>query len=378
MDKNEVIEFLQDIVRIKTENDNEAEVAIYIQRLLAKYGINSELVEFSPGRSNLVAEISNGEGKVLGISGHMDVVAAGDPSLWSQDQYGGEIVEGKLFGRGATDMKSGLAALVVAMIDAKQKGNYRGRIRLLATVGEETGEVGARQLTDLGYADDLDAILVAEPFNGRILYAHGGSYNYTIKSYGVSAHSSTPELGQNAIHHLSDAMVTIQEAVDEIIEKYENPKLGPTIHSVTLISGGSQINSLPEYAQYQSNMRTIPEFDNDKITKLFQGIVDDLNKREGFKLELEVIADMPPVSSNPESDLIKTIHENSHESNISLVALPGTTDTAQFRRRNETMDVAIYGPGDFKTLHKIDEYVEVDQYLEFIESYKRIFKAYLK
>ena len=377
MDRDEAVSFLQDIVRIKTENDNETEVAEYIKNLLEKYGIDSKLVEYSPGRSNLVAEISNGEGKVLGISGHMDVVAAGDPNLWSEEQYGAEIVDGKLYGRGATDMKSGLAALVVAMIHAKKSGDYNGTIRLLATVGEETGEVGARQLTDLGYADDLDAIIVAEPFNGRILYAHGGSYNYAIKSYGLSAHSSTPQLGQNAIQHLSQAMVAVQEEMDKIIGKYENEKLGRTIHSITLISGGSQINSIPEYAEYKSNMRTIPEFDNDKVTELLQEIVDKLNKKEGFKLELEVLADMPPVSSNPESDLIKVIHENSHEDDISLIALPGTTDTAQFRRRNENMDVAIYGPGEFSTLHKIDEYVEVEQYLEFIETYKRILSAYL-
>lgn len=173
-----------------------------------------------------MAEISNGQGRVLGISGHMDVVAAGDQKLWSQDQYGADIVDGKLYGRGATDMKSGLAALVIAMIEAKQKGDFSGTIRLLATVGEESGEVGARQLTDLGYADDLDAIIVAEPFNGRILYAHGGSYNYKIKSHGISAHSSTPDLGENAIHHLRDAMVAVQESMDKIIEKYKNPKLG--------------------------------------------------------------------------------------------------------------------------------------------------------
>jgi len=378
MNQAEAVQFLQDITRIKTENDNEAEVARYIQKLLADHGIDSKMIELSPGRSNLVAEISNGEGKVLGISGHMDVVAAGDASLWSQDPYGAAIVDGKMYGRGTSDMKSGLAALIIAMIDAKEKGNYQGTIRLLATVGEESGEAGARQLSDMGYGDDLDAVLVAEPFNGRILYAHGGSYNYTMKSYGVACHSSSPHLGQNAIHHLRDAMVAVQAAVDEIIEKYENPKLKRTLHNVTWISGGAQINSLPAYAQYQANMRTIPEFGNDQVTALLQSVVDELNKREGFKLELEVIADMPPVESNPESDLIKVIHENSHESNLELICLPGTTDTAQLRRRNKTMDIAMYGPGNFNVIHKIDEHIEVDQYLQFIETFKRIIPAYLK
>lgn len=378
MNRADAIKFLEDICRIKTENDNETEVALYIQKLLADNGIESELVEYEPGRSNLVAEIKNGEGKVLGISGHMDVVAAGDINLWSHDPYAAEIVDGKMYGRGTSDMKAGLAALVIAMIDANEKKNFNGTIRLLATVGEEMGEPGARQLTGLGYADDLNGILVAEPLNGGIVYAHSGSYNYKMKSYGIASHSSMPQLGQNAIHHLRDAMVAVQEKVDEVIAKYENPKLNRTIHNITIISGGAQINSLPEYAEYQANARTIPEFDNDKLTALLQGVVDELNKREGYKLELEVLADMPPVHSDPESDLVKVIHEVSHESDIKMLAIAGTTDTAQFQRNNPKMDVAIYGPGNITNVHKPDEYVEVDQYIEFIETFKKIISAYLK
>lgn len=377
MTDQEGIRFLQDIVRIRTENDNETEVAEYIKDLLARHGIDSQLVELEPGRSSLVAEVSNGAGKVLGISGHMDVVSAGDPALWSRDPYGAEIVEGRMYGRGTSDMKSGLAALVLAFIDAKEQGAFRGTLRLMATVGEEVGELGARQLTELGYADDLDAILVAEPFAGKILYAHGGSFNYRMKSYGKSSHSSMPELGQNAIHHLRDAMVAVQSAVDEIIETYENPLLGRTLHNVTIISGGAQINSLPEYAEYKANMRTLPEFNNDEVTTLLQDVVEELNQQEGFHLELEVLDDLPPVESDPDSELIRIIREHSLEEDLQLTAVLGSTDTAQFQRRNQDMDVAIYGPGELSIVHKLDEYVDVAQYLQFIESFKRIIPAYL-
>lgn len=378
MTKQEAIQFLQDILRMKTENENEAEVAEYLKKLLADHGIASELIEYSPGRSNLVAEISNGQGKVLGLAGHADVVAAGEASLWSHDPYGAEIVDGKIYGRGSADMKSGLAALVLAFIDAKEKNEFKGKIRLLVTVGEEIGEPGARQLTDLGYADDLDAVLVGECFKGIILYEHGGSYNYRMKSFGKAAHSSMPHLGQNAIHNLRDAMVAVQAAMDEIIAKYDHPKMGRTLHNVTIISGGAQINSLPEYAEYKANMRTLPEFDNDKVTKVLQSVVDELNQRDGVKLELEVLDDMPPMASDPDSELIRVILEQSHEKDIQRKALMGTTDVAQFWRRNKHMDVAIYGPGILSVIHKPNEYVEVDTYLEFIETYKRVIAAYMK
>lgn len=377
---DKAVELLQDIVRMRTENDNEVEVAVYLQTLLKEHGIESKLIELEPGRSNLIAEIKNGDSdKVLGISGHMDVVKAGNHDLWQHDPYGAEIVDGKLYGRGSTDMKGGLMALVIAMIHANENKNFNGTIRLLATVGEETGEPGARQLSDLGYADDLDGILVAEPFNNRILYMHGGSYNYKIKSHGVSAHSSTPQKGENAIQHLRDFMVGIQAKLDDVIAKYENDKLGRTIHSVTLIEGGVQLNSIPEYAEYQANARTIPEFDNDKLTALIKETVDEFNAMDkGYKFEFELLADMPTVVSDPESELIQSIHKVSHQDNIDLIALPGTTDTAQFQRNNKTMDVAIYGPGDVNIAHQLDEFIEVEDYLEFIPTFVNIFEDYLK
>lgn len=374
------VTMLQDIIRMRTENDNEVEVALYLQNLLKENGIESKLIELEPGRSNLVAEIKNGDSdKVLGISGHMDVVKAGNHDLWSYDPYAAEIIDGKLYGRGTTDMKGGLMALVIAMIHAHENKNFNGTIRLLATVGEETGEPGARQLSELGYADDLNGILVAEPFNNRILYMHGGSYNYKIKSHGVSAHSSTPQKGENAIQHLRDFMVGLQVKLDDVIAKYENDKLGRTIHSVTLIEGGVQLNSIPEYAEYQANARTIPEFDNDKLTALIKETVEEFNAMgKGYKFEFELLADMPTVVSDPESELIQVIHDVSHQDNIDLIALPGTTDTAQFQRNNKTMDVAIYGPGDVNIAHQLDEFIEVDDYLEFIPTFVNIFENYLK
>ena len=380
INNKEAVEMLQDIIRMRTENDRETEVAVYLQKLLKAHGIESQLVEFEPGRSNLVAEIQNGASdKVLGLSGHMDVVKAGNHDLWQHDPYAAEIVDGKLYGRGATDMKGGLMALVIAMIHAKEHQNFNGTIRLLATVGEETGEPGARQLSDLGYADDLNGILVAEPFNNRILYMHGGSYNYKIKSHGISAHSSTPQKGQNAIQHLRDFMVAIQAKLDPIIANYENKHLGRTIHSVTLIEGGVQLNSIPEYAEYQANARTIPEFDNDKLTALIEETVEELNGLDkGYQFEFELLADMPTVVSDPESELIQVIHEVSHQDNIELIALPGTTDTAQFQRNNPNMDVAIYGPGDVNIAHQLNEFIEVDDYLAFIPTFVKIIEGYLK
>lgn len=405
--KEEYIKIFSDVLKIKTENGNEKEVALYLKDLLSKHNIESTLLEFAAGRANLVAEISNGEGKTIGISGHMDVVSAGDESKWTHNPYEADIENGVIWGRGTSDMKSGLVALTLAFIELAESKNFKGKIRLMATVGEEVGELGSKQLTDLGYADDLDAILVGEPCNVGVMYAHKGSLNYKLKATGIAAHSSTPELGKNAIENLLDVILLIRTEIEKQSKEYKNEILGETLHNVTLFNGGTQVNSIPDYAEAEVNMRTIPEFSNDKIIELIEDIVDKCNS-QGKSLELEVTANQLPVQSNPNSELIKTIIEQAGKINTlsveylikqmgevmneDLTKLPffkegkielrpitasGTTDVAQFIRGNKNMEVAVYGPGMPMLNHKIDERLPIEQFIDFIEVYKNILSSYL-
>ena len=200
MTKEEQLTVLKKIISIQTVNQNEAELANYIADLFQPYvgaGVKIEKVNYAPGRDNLVVTIGNG-GKVLGYSGHMDVVAPGDLAAWDTDPFKPVVKDDKLYGRGACDMKSGLAALVVALLEMLEKGQQpAGTIKLLATVGEETGNYGAAQLTKLGYADDLDGLVIAEPQDDlqAITYACKGVIDYHVTSVGKAAHSSRPEMG---------------------------------------------------------------------------------------------------------------------------------------------------------------------------------------
>lgn len=376
MDRDTYISRLDDIIQIKSENGREKEVAKYIQQWLNEHDINSKLVEYEENRSSLVAEINNGEGKTLGITGHLDVVTAGDESEWTYPPYEAHIEDGKMYGRGTSDMKSGVAALVFAFISAKESEDYNGTIRLLLTVGEEVGELGAHQLSEKGYADDLDALLIAEPLNDSIYYAHLGSYNYTVQSTGVAAHSALPQHGVNAINPLAKAIIEINKQMEEVSKNYENKELGSTLHNITLVDGGTQINSLPSHAEFSGNIRSIPEFNNEKITKLIQSVIDDLNQEDQTDLELVVDVSLPPMQAKKDSDLVQTI--NKHVPDIEPGTSTGTTDAAPFFQANSNMDVAIYGPGILKLVHKIDEYIEIDNYIEFIELYQEVIKDYLK
>ncbi|EQA5379197.1 ArgE/DapE family deacylase [Enterococcus hirae] len=377
MGNEEKIAILQELIRIKSVNGNEGEVAAYLNQLLNQHGIQGEIISHTEGRDNLVATYHNGQGRVLGLSGHMDVVSAGDESNWTYPPFAAEIKGNRLYGRGATDMKSGLAAMVIAMIELKESGKpFNGTIKLLATVGEEVGELGSEQLTKTGYVDDLDGLIIGEPTNYHLMYTHMGSINYTVVSHGKEAHSSMPQEGYNAINHLNEFITRANEQMDALANDFQNSALGKTIHNVTVINGGNQVNSIPSQAQLQGNIRSIPEFPNDQIIDLLQKIVDELNEGTNYHLELTIDYNKIPVKANPDSSLIHHIQKQFKQP-LPLVGAAATTDAAEFTKSAHSFDFVVFGPGVVNLPHQIDEYVEIDNYLDMIDTYQAIILSYL-
>ena len=377
MGNEEKIAILQELIRIKSVNGNEGEVAAYLNQLLNKHGIQGEIVSHTEGRDNLVATYHNGQGRVLGLSGHMDVVSAGDESNWTYPPFAAEIKGNRLYGRGATDMKSGLAAMVIAMIELKESGKpFNGTIKLLATVGEEVGELGSEQLTKAGYVDDLDGLIIGEPTNYNLMYTHMGSINYTVVSHGKEAHSSMPQEGYNAINHLNEFITRANEQMNALAQTFQNSALEKTIHNVTVINGGNQVNSIPSQAQLQGYIRSIPEFPNDQIIDLLQKIVDELNEGTNYHLELTIDYNKIPVKANPDSSLIHHIQKQFKQP-LPLVGAAATTDAAEFTKSAHSFDFVVFGPGVVNLPHQIDEYVEIDNYLDMIDTYQAIILSYL-
>lgn len=379
MNKERRISMLQDVLRFKSVNDHEEEVAKYLQEVLAEFDIESTLVEYAPGRSNLVAELPGvGPGKTLGFTGHLDVVSAGDETEWIHPPFDAVIDGSKLYGRGSTDMKGGTVGLVIAMIELKEKGvPFNGKIKLLATVGEEIGTVGAKQLTSLGYADDLDGLLVAEPSGANSLVtAHKGSMSYKVTSIGKSSHSSMPQEGINSINQLADFIVRANTAMAEITEKYNNPKLGRTTHAVTIINGGNQINSIPEKAVIEGNIRSIPDFDNTEIANLIEGLIEEINQTIEGRLEIEWTQNNYPVEKPEDSALVKAAQ--AIVGDLPIIGISPTTDAAQFTQSKTDFDFLLHGPGVPTLPHQVNEYIEIDDYLNFIDRFQAIALEYLK
>ncbi|MGH2076064.1 ArgE/DapE family deacylase [Aerococcus urinaeequi] len=378
MDKQEKIKILQDVIQLETPNGNEEIVALYYKNLLEAHGIESELIQYADGRVNLVAELKGQEdGKILAVSGHMDVVDAGNPDLWTYPPYGAEIHDGVMYGRGTTDMKAGLTALIIAMIELKESGQaFTGSVRLLACVGEEIGMLGSKQLTDLGYTEDIHGMIIAEPSTPYYNTKHKGSIQYQVIAHGRAAHSSTPEKGVNTIQLINDFINKTNVKIDEAAATAENDMLGKMLNVFTMIEGGNQINSVPEYTVLSGNARTIPEVGNDVVVGIFNDVIEEINANGQGMLELNLLQNNQYADGDNNSvlvDLIKVEDPQAENRGLS-----GATDGSNFTNVDNKFDFVIYGPGKIDDAHTLDESIEVDQYLAFIDKYVNIYKGYLK
>ncbi|HHM2703328.1 TPA: ArgE/DapE family deacylase [Staphylococcus aureus] len=400
--EKEKIQLLADIVELQTENNNEIDVCNYLKDLFDKYNIKSEILKVNEHRANIVAEIGNGS-PILALSGHMDVVDAGNQDNWTYPPFQLTEKAGKLYGRGTTDMKGGLMALVITLIELKEQNQLpQGTIRLLATAGEEKEQEGAKLLADKGYLDDVDGLIIAEPTGSGIYYAHKGSMSCKVTATGKAVHSSVPFIGDNAIDTLLEFYNLFKEKYSELKQQDTKHELdvAPMFKSLigkeiseedanyasgltavcSIINGGKQFNSVPDEASLEFNVRPVPEYDNDFIESFFQNIINDVDSN---KLSLDIPSNHRPVTSDKNSKLITTIKDVAssyvEQDEIFVSALVGATDASSFLGDNkDNVDLAIFGPGNPLMAHQIDEYIEKDMYLKYIDIFKEASIKYLK
>ncbi|MCM3569914.1 ArgE/DapE family deacylase [Neobacillus mesonae] len=369
----EKINILSDIIAIKSINENEIEVANYLKALFAEYGIESKIVPVTDTRVNLVAEIGSGS-PVIGVSGHMDVVSPGDESEWTSDPFTLTERDGKLYGRGTNDMKAGLVNLAIVMIELKENNELEnGTVRFMATTGEEVGGAGSKKIYEEGYIEDVDYLWVAEPSHDTIIYSHKGSLNLRVTSIGEAAHSSMPDQGYNAINPLMKYLLEIEEKLNG--DNRKNEVLDKLVMSTTIFNAGNQVNSVPEKAAAEINVRTIPEFDNDEVIDLFHTTADKYNK-EGSDINVEVTMSLPSVFTSGQSemiDLAKELGKKYLNLEISVKDSPGVTDASNLLRgKDANFPFMMFGPGETKMAHKTDEYVYKDYYFAFFDIYKEL------
>lgn len=406
MDKAQRLGILDDLIKLQTVNGNEVVVANYLKDLFEKNGIEVELNKYAEDCYNLIASIKKGDGPILGFTGHEDVVPTVDDSKWNYGPFNPKHIDGKVFGRGSSDMKGGLAGLAIALIELNEDPNFKGNIKFIATVGEEVGEIGSEKLAKEGYADDLSALVVGEPSNStstlamqKLIHAglietngqtpetriaafcaHKGSVTYKIVSHGRAAHSSMPELGINALDNLVAFYNKQNDYFTELV-KTEDDVLGTTKPSVTILNAGKQENTIPDYAEMTVKIRTIPEHSNDLIIKELKDMVAEMNAADPrMKLEFQLLSSNWPVKTDLDSDFIKLVKASYKDVlgvNILAVGAPGGTDASKFVQANHGLDVVVAGPGN-ESAHQVNEFLFEDDYLKYIDIYKTIANKYFE
>nr|WP_281351248.1 M20 family metallopeptidase [Sneathiella litorea] len=350
---------------------NEHQCNSYLADLLKQAGFDVDLAEFAEGRSNLVARLGRQDKDDLPIcfTGHLDTVPLGTEP-WSFDAFAGDIHDNKIYGRGTTDMKGGVAAMIVAAIDlAEQISDTQGIVFVL-TGGEETGCDGAKALSErpeiLGRAG---AIVVGEPTSNKPLIGHKGALWLRAVCRGITAHGSTPELGINAVYAACQAIGKIENFGFNVPP---HSVIGSPSINVGRVQGGINVNSVPDYAEFDIDIRTIPSQDHSTI-------ITHLGQYIGQDVSLEATVDVDGVISDFSDLWIQDVFNCTEK----ILGTPLTGETAKYFTDASVLTPAfgnpptiIIGPGDAAVAHKTDEYCEIDKLHQAVEIYTSILKRW--
>lgn len=345
---------------------NEGEIAKFVGNLLTGHGFHTVYHVFEEGRLHLIAERGLSLKKTpIVLSGHFDTVPLGNKK-WSVDPFAGEINDGKIWGRGSSDMKGGLAAMILASIQAFIETPPEGGIRLIFTAGEELGCQGVQQLVRvMNRHDKASAIIVGEPTANLPVTGHKGALYLNAITSGLTAHSSMPELGVNAIYK---AARSIMKIMDFNFEAERDPLLGyPTIN-VGKISGGMNINSVPDHAEFTVDIRSTTKIDHSKI-------LVKLGKELGNETVLETLVNLKPVFTSEKDPFIQLVYDVCGVARSGKEfprALPYVTDGAVLQRLYNGVPTVILGPGQPEMAHQTDEFCYIHLLEQSVNIYKNI------
>jgi succinyl-diaminopimelate desuccinylase len=380
LDEEGMIAFLRDLVRTPSvflpgvPGANEQRAADLVYDLLKAWGWRPLRQEVAPGRPNVVAELAGRQGvdgHLLLFEGHTDVVTPGDLAAWTRDPFVAEVEGRRLYGRGAADMKGGVAAMLFAARALQLAGApFAGRIRLLMPVDEEGLMLGIKALVAGGHADGAAGAIVCEPEEREVCVAHKGSLRLRLLSYGRIAHGAMPEQGVNALAGMVRLLGRVLELEREIQAEYEvHPLLGkpyitPTIARAPLSGDASQINCLPDLCDAFLDIRSLPSMSHGQIIERVRGLMEAIqHEHPASRFELEVVDDRPPTEIAADHPLVQAVaaaHRRVYGSAPAFGGVPGSTD-GTILARDRGIPVVVYGPGDKRIPHQPDEFVDLDE-----------------
>ncbi|MEM1935792.1 MAG: M20 family metallopeptidase [Sulfolobales archaeon] len=395
------LEVLKDMVSIPTVNppgEKYGEFARLSREVLENLGFEVSVFEvprdyverYYPDYSQYPRYIvlaKYGTGKpVLQFNGHYDVVPPG--SGWSKNPFEPIIEGGRLYGRGSSDMKGGIAAFIAAAKTLVESvGKVRGTLELALVPDEEIGgETGTGYLVrEIGSRPDY--VVIAEPSgSGTIWIGHKGALWVLVEVYGRQAHGSTPWLGVNAFEYMVKvASKLMNEYIPQLESRrsayeYDDPRgARPTAMIGGEVRGGAKVNVVPGYYSFSIDRRITPEERVEEVEREIRDLIERISKEfKEVKIGVKVTNRLPPALTDPSSDLVRTAREVAKEvlgfEPRTTVCLGGL-DMRYYTQ--EGIQTITYGPGLLGVAHIADEYLPTEEFEKMVKTYYLLMKKYL-
>jgi len=386
IDRDELVDLTRDLIRIPSvvrpgdPASTEGAAARHVEQWLAKQGLDLEVQDVAPGRPNVVAWLGDSEsGPSLLLEGHTDVVTEGNPAEWTHAPFAAELVDGRIYGRGAADMKSGLAAAMVAAVAIKRSGAaLRGRLVVGALVDEEGDMLGVKHLCTTAIGRGLGAAIICEPEQNELCLEQRGVVWARIAIRGRMAHGAMPEAGVNPITALG-ALLHEVPALERRLRKLcrRSPHLRPPTVTPTIVraplQGVEQSNVIPSGARAVLDVRLTPGPDEAAVAREIDATCRTAMARcpgstiswepvNGFRLATRVERSEPLVRA-----MVKAVRQATGRRAV-FGGVPGSTD-GTILRMQLGIPIVTCGPGNRLIPHQADEYVEVDELVDAAKIY---------
>ena len=351
----------------------EARMAELMEALLRERGFEVAREEDAPGRPNVIARSGpRGDGPSLLIEAHMDTVSVVNMKI---PPFEARVADGRIYGRGACDVKGSLAALLAAL-DRDLVARFRAAGRQLVVVcacGEEKGNLGARQLTERGLG--ADQALILEPTDLRIIHRHKGALWCRVRLEGRSGHGSAPARGVSAIRALAELIPLIEARVLQWGEGGADPDLsGPSVN-FGRVEGGISVNIIPDRAELDLDIRLTPELSPARVRDDLAGELQELVERASITgFSIETIQEIEPLATPRDTGLVRSLTRALESEGLPARSggVDWCSDAPWFARTcGETV---VFGPGSIRQAHTEDEFIEVAE----LETGARVLRRFLE
>ncbi|MGE5541782.1 MAG: M20 family metallopeptidase [Bacillota bacterium] len=373
--RDDLMRFTQDLVRARSVNPpgSESGVARVVAGCLEGFGIPYQILDHGDGRASIVGVVrGNGGSGHLMFNGHADTVPVGE-ARWGHDPFSGEMDGGRLYGRGASDMKSGVASMVFAAGALARCGvPLGGDVIVAVTAGEEVDSIGAWAVSRSEWSRGVDKVLIGEPSDLDIYVAEKGALWLNLEARGKTAHGAMPELGVNAVEHLIRLLSDVKRELSDEFAPAKHSLLGRATVSVNTIAGGIKTNVIPDFAQATVDIRTLPGHVNEDILERVRGMARRAQERaKGLTVNCSAVNDRAayeiPAGHGMVQELVSVLQEL--RGNPPAISGVGYYTDASVFWPALRVPIVICGPGCAGLAHQPDEYAETSKIVEAAKAY---------